>query len=355
METQAQDYEVVAGTTAPSGINLADLRTIPIIAKMYPFKDDEKYQALKEDIRLNGLIIPIIVRECAGALEIVDGERRRQACIELGILTLPAEKIQIMRFNNELEAVMCAVRIQNQRKRQKPYERVQSAVVFLEEYKEIGSVLMKKGKASGQNPKGWDTYEELASQFGVGSKTIKRFRRIQGLKNQEIIDQIISGEKKLGPTYKVYFPTKPRKSEKGQGETKAGQPENKNLAGKGEPREGIEWHEADQQTVAKKSVPAKNESLLALYEHTFVSKPADDKSPATEVKTRFVICKNQKELREHMSRNGWGGTIIVIDLVSNDYDKYFVALDRDVETSPSLRVQEEDIVKAVMGLLDGQK
>jgi N6-adenosine-specific RNA methylase IME4/ParB-like chromosome segregation protein Spo0J len=51
------------------------------VAQLFPMMTAEEYQALRDDIRLNGLREPIYVHEG----KIIDGRNRYNACIELGI------------------------------------------------------------------------------------------------------------------------------------------------------------------------------------------------------------------------------------------------------------------------------
>lgn len=59
----------------------------------HPFKrrDGHENEELKESVKENGLLQPIIVRSfSAGTYEIISGHRRVEVCKELGIQTVPA-------------------------------------------------------------------------------------------------------------------------------------------------------------------------------------------------------------------------------------------------------------------------
>ena len=56
--------------------------------------DDEKMEELKNSIKNNGLIQPIVVRKLdTGKYEIIAGERRYRACRDLGMETIQVIKI----------------------------------------------------------------------------------------------------------------------------------------------------------------------------------------------------------------------------------------------------------------------
>ena len=61
--------------------------------KNHPFKkrDGIENEELKNSVKENGLLEPIIVRSfSAGTYEIISGHRRVEVCKELGIQTVPA-------------------------------------------------------------------------------------------------------------------------------------------------------------------------------------------------------------------------------------------------------------------------
>ena len=74
----------------------------------HPFKkrDGIENEELKESIKENGLLEPIIVRSfSAGTYEIISGHRRVEVCKELGIKTVPS----IIRDMTKDEAVIAMV------------------------------------------------------------------------------------------------------------------------------------------------------------------------------------------------------------------------------------------------------
>jgi N6-adenosine-specific RNA methylase IME4/ParB-like chromosome segregation protein Spo0J len=66
-------------TAAPGG-EIADIKAHPL-ADLFPLMDGSEYQALVEDIRVRGLISPIIMLDGM----ILDGRNRYRACIDAGV------------------------------------------------------------------------------------------------------------------------------------------------------------------------------------------------------------------------------------------------------------------------------
>ena len=88
----------------------------------HPFKkrDGIENEELKDSVKENGLLEPIIVRSfSAGTFEIISGHRRVEACKELGIQTVPA----IVRDMPKDEAVIAMVDSNLQREHLLPSEK----------------------------------------------------------------------------------------------------------------------------------------------------------------------------------------------------------------------------------------
>ena len=103
----------------------------------HPFKkrDGIENEELKESIKENGLLEPIIVRSfSAGTYEIISGHRRVEACKELGIQTVPA----IVRDMTKDEAVIAMVDSNLQREHLLPSEKAFAYKMKLEAMKHQG-------------------------------------------------------------------------------------------------------------------------------------------------------------------------------------------------------------------------
>ena len=103
----------------------------------HPFKkrDGIENEELKDSVKENGLLQPIIVRSfSAGTFEIISGHRRIEVCKELGIQTVPA----IVREMTKDEAVIAMVDSNLQREHLLPSEKAFAYKMKLEALKHQG-------------------------------------------------------------------------------------------------------------------------------------------------------------------------------------------------------------------------
>lgn len=109
----------------------------------HPFKkrDGIEREELKESVKENGLLEPIIVRSfSAGTYEIISGHRRVEVCRELGIQTVPA----IVRDMTKDEAVIAMVDSNLQREHLLPSEKAFAYKMKLEAMKHQGKVTSRQ-------------------------------------------------------------------------------------------------------------------------------------------------------------------------------------------------------------------
>lgn len=109
----------------------------------HPFKkrDGIENEELKESVKENGLLEPIIVRPfSAGTFEIISGHRRVEACKELGIQTVPA----IVRDMPKDEAVIAMVDSNLQREHLLPSEKAFAYKMKLEALKHQGKTTSRQ-------------------------------------------------------------------------------------------------------------------------------------------------------------------------------------------------------------------
>jgi len=108
-----------------------------------PFKkrDGMEKEELKESIKENGLLEPIIVRSfSAGTYEIISGHRRVEVCRELGIQTVPT----IVREMSKDEAVIAMVDSNLQREHLLPSEKAFAYKMKLEAIKHQGKATSRQ-------------------------------------------------------------------------------------------------------------------------------------------------------------------------------------------------------------------
>lgn len=109
----------------------------------HPFKkrDGIENEELKDSVKENGLLVPIIVRSfSAGTFEIISGHRRIEVCKELGIQTVPA----IVRDMTKDEAVIAMVDSNLQREHLLPSEKAFAYKMKLEAMKHQGKATSRQ-------------------------------------------------------------------------------------------------------------------------------------------------------------------------------------------------------------------
>lgn len=139
----------------------------------HPFKkrDGIENEELKESVKENGLLEPIIVRSfSAGIYEIISGHRRVEVCKELGIQTVPA----IVRDMSKDEAVIAMVDSNLQREHLLPSEKAFAYKMKLE-------ALKHQGKTSCQVGAKLRTDEQIAETVNDSARQVQRYIRLTHL------------------------------------------------------------------------------------------------------------------------------------------------------------------------------
>ncbi|MFH0888652.1 MAG: ParB/RepB/Spo0J family partition protein [Planctomycetota bacterium] len=155
-----------ASENLPTGIML--LKTDQLIPNRFqPRKsfDRESLTELIESIKSAGVLQPILVRQSGNYYEIVAGERRWRACLELKIASVPA----IVKEVNDQKMLEWALIENTQRKDLNAIERARA-------YKELMTFFNL-------------TQEEIAKRVGLDRATVSNFIRLLDLPN-EVQDEV---------------------------------------------------------------------------------------------------------------------------------------------------------------------
>ena len=139
----------------------------------HPFKkrDGIENEELKESVKENGLLEPIIVRSfSAGTFEIISGHRRVEVCRELGIQTVPA----IVREMSKDEAVIAMVDSNLQREHLLPSEKAFAYKMKLEAMRHQGKTSCQVGTKS-------RTDEQIAETVNDSARQVQRYIRLTHL------------------------------------------------------------------------------------------------------------------------------------------------------------------------------
>lgn len=184
-------------------VAISDLHSFP----EHPFKvrSDESMQATIESIKSYGVLVPAIVRpRKEGGYEIIAGHRRKFACDQAGIKTMPV----IVRDLDDNEATIIMVDSNLHRENILPSERAQAYKMKME------AIKRQAGRPSKNSPQVASNYrsdDEAAKEEGISGDTIRRYIRLTDLipPLQDLVD-----EKKIGltPASEISF-LKPKEQE----------------------------------------------------------------------------------------------------------------------------------------------
>lgn len=173
----------------------------------HPFKvrSDASMQATIDSIKAYGVLVPAIVRpRKEGGYEIIAGHRRKYACEQAGLETMPV----IVRDLNDDEATIIMVDSNLQRENILPSERAQAYKMKMEAIKHQGE---RNDLTSCQFGTRLRSDERLAEDTSESARTVQRYIRLTELipPIQELVD-----DKKIGltPASEISF-LKPKEQE----------------------------------------------------------------------------------------------------------------------------------------------
>ena len=162
----------------------------------HPFKkrDGIENEELKDSVKENGLLQPIIVRSfSAGTFEIISGHRRVEVCKELGIQTIPA----IVRDMTKDEAIIAMVDSNLQREHLLPSEKAFAYKMKLEAMKHQGKTSCQVGAKS-------RTDEQIAADANDSARQIQRYIRLTNL-IPEILQYVDEGRISFTPAVELSY------------------------------------------------------------------------------------------------------------------------------------------------------
>lgn len=184
-------------------VSISDLHPFP----HHPFKvcSDDAMQATIESIKTYGVLVPAIVRpRKEGGYEIIAGHRRKYACEQAGLETMPV----IVRDLDDNEATIIMVDSNLQRENILPSERAQAYKMKMEAIKRQGE---RNDLTSGQVGTRSRSDEKIAEGTSESARTVQRYIRLTELipALQELVD-----DKKMGltPASEISF-LKPKEQE----------------------------------------------------------------------------------------------------------------------------------------------
>lgn len=188
--------------------NLEKVQMIPIntISNFpnhpYQVKDDDEMQDFVENVKENGVIMPVIVRAKEdGTYEMISGHRRKRACELAGIKEIKA----IVRDMTDEEAIIQMVDSNKQRERILPSEKAYAYKMKLDAMKKKAGRPKKENSsptATNFNEKG--TAEIIGEEFGDGKDNVYRYIRLTEL-IPEILNLVDEEKMKLRPAVEISY------------------------------------------------------------------------------------------------------------------------------------------------------
>lgn len=199
-------YDDLFGT-ADSQLSTEKERVVDIpLDQLHPFKDhpfqvvdDARMAETVESIKAYGVLMPIIARPLEdGGYEIVSGHRRKHACEQAGLDTIPV----IVRNIDDDTAIIMMVDSNLQRENILPSERAKAYQMKLEALKRQAA----RGRPAKENSRqvGENSISKVAADVGESERQVQRFIRLNNLE-PELMTMVDEGRLAFNPAVEVSF------------------------------------------------------------------------------------------------------------------------------------------------------
>ena len=178
------------------------------LTDLYPFpdhpfqvRDDEEMKETIQSVKEYGVIVPAIVRPREeGGYEIVAGHRRKYACEQAGLDTMPV----LIRNLDRDAATIIMVDSNLQRENILPSERAKAYKMKLEAMRHQGERMDLTSAQVGRKLAGKESREILAEQVGQSRNQISRYIRLTEL-IPELLDMVDEKKIAFNPAYELSF------------------------------------------------------------------------------------------------------------------------------------------------------
>jgi len=162
--------------------------------KLLPPLSPAEYEALKNSIKINGLLNPIDVNP-EGI--ILDGIHRYRACTELGI----QPKYTIKKFDDPLEEKKFVIEANLMRRQLTTFQRIEASLPLIEIERELAKKRMLAGNPIPNLGKGRTT-EIVAEKIGISHGLLEMALWLIKNAPKEELDKLRSGEKSISRLYR---------------------------------------------------------------------------------------------------------------------------------------------------------
>ena len=180
-----EEYAGVSFTSIPPD------KDVPIhpIADMFPMLRENELHDLAENIKSNGLRVPVLI--CDGQL--IDGRNRLEACRRAGIHA----RAEILSPKTDITNMIVSLNIM--RRQMTSSQRAALAVAILPELREKAEERMKSGKTSSENG---EAASQAANIFKTNSKYVTQAEKLRET-NEELFKDVVSGKINLSAAIKA--------------------------------------------------------------------------------------------------------------------------------------------------------
>ena len=198
--------------TSNGGPTTEEIIRIPL-AKLYPFpnhpygiREDQAMQETMDSVKLNGVVVPAIVRPRAeGGYEIVAGHRRKLASEQAGFTDMPC----IVRNLTDDEAIIQLVDSNAQREDVLPSERAKAYTMRLDAIKRRAG---RPRKDLSENPPNvsanFRSDDEVGNTDGISGDTVRNIISLNNLV-PELMQMVDDKKISLTPAYQIAALTEP--------------------------------------------------------------------------------------------------------------------------------------------------
>ena len=165
----------------------------------YAIREDRAMQDVADSIKVNGVVVPAIVRpRAAGGYEIVAGHRRKLASEQAGFTDMPC----IVRNLTDDETIIQLVDSNAQREDVLPSERAKAYKMRLDAIKRQGQRTDLASPTSPNNSAKFRSDDEVGSAEGISGDTVRNFIALNNLV-PELMEMVDKGKISLTPAYQI--------------------------------------------------------------------------------------------------------------------------------------------------------
>ena len=169
-----------------------ELKINPEYEKILPPLSDEEYEALKNSIQKEGLLIPIVVNE---QNTIVDGHHRYKICKQLGI----SIRVVTKKFSSKLEERKFVILSNLHRRHLNAFQKAEMGMLLYEIEKEKAKV--RRARHVGADGK---ATELVAKEIGLSTRTFERALKVIKEGSETVKKKLRNEEWSINYAYQGY-------------------------------------------------------------------------------------------------------------------------------------------------------